>query len=144
MILEYIFLIKNINADKEQKDHSYWNVNELISAVLIMVHFHKISLIVESIKIQLISYDLNFDNTKDQTTIETSIKEKLLKNLEILNNELESQKSGQQDLDNEFDFLEINKQNHCESYFNKHINSFCNVYHDFDHHSEEYRSYLVK
>ena len=119
-------------------------MNELIHAVLIMVHFHKISLIAESIKIQLISYDIDEHNYVDHITIETSLKEKLLKNLEMLNNELDSHKFTQNDTENEFDFLEMNKQSLCESYFNKHINSFCNVYHDFDHHSEEYRSYLVK
>jgi hypothetical protein len=133
--------IKDINADKEQKDHSYWNVNELMHAILIMIQFHKIAIIVESLKIQL-NKDTFSSKLSNDVKDESNFKQKLIMNLEKI---ISEDQDDNQIITIEGD-LEINdpcKINLTESKFTKHINTFCNVYHDFDPHSEEYRSYLV-
>jgi hypothetical protein len=133
--------IREINADKEQKDHSYWNINELMHAVLIMTHFHKISNIVESMKFHL-NNNCNDSNDTGDLKVACILKEKLIQNLEICISECDDDNISNI-TENDLELGELKKFCFTSSIFTKHINSFCNVYNDFDPHSEEYRSYLV-
>jgi hypothetical protein len=121
-------------------------MNEFIQAVLIMVQFHKLALITESLHVSFLPLEEKEENNANNEIINSwDIKQKLLNNLEIINLEETGQQNQQRkscdfsegDLTDLKHVLEENKG------FNKHIHSFCNVYHDFDPHSEEYRSYLV-
>jgi hypothetical protein len=133
--------IKEINTDKEQKDHSYWNVNELMHAVLIMIHFHKISIIVESMRFNFKNKEYN-ETSNHEDKIICNLKDKLIEKLEHSYNETDDDNLSAL-TENDLEFTDFVKLCFSDSKFKKHINSFCNVYHDFDPHSEEYRSYLV-
>lgn len=117
-------------------------------AALIMIQFHKLAIISESLNIKY-----NFENSKKCTNIEkhdsteikfldgkTNVKQKILKNLENLEDADNLDKSSnidQESIGIQIDQIPENKN------FDKHINKYYNIYHDFDAHSEEYRSYLV-
>jgi hypothetical protein len=135
--------IREINAGKQQKDNSYWNINELMYAILIMIHFHKISIIVESMRFQLKNNESLISKHTNEENDENNLKEKLIKNLEKVISDESEDESQIFISDSDLDLGETKKISWSDSKFAKHINSFCNVYHDFDPHSEEYRSYLV-
>jgi hypothetical protein len=76
---------------KDINDNTVWNKNELLQASLIIIHYHKLSLIVESLKINLIENDSqkdlkieeNFKNNPD-------IKKKIITDLKDIENDIES------------------------------------------------------
>jgi hypothetical protein len=136
--------IKEINSNKDQKDSTYWNMNELIQAVLIMCQFQKLATVAESLQIHFCAY-LHDKHSQDVGN-NSDIKQKLLKNLEMINLEETCEKKGPRK-SCDFSEADISDLKHIleeDKSYSKHVNSFCNVYHDFDPHSEEYRSYLVK
>lgn len=139
-----------------------------MQASLILVHFQRLSIIVSSLDIKLnekkqrespISLK-HYSLTSSQSTLNTTniIKNEILKNLENINSinfeesstniERNSFCSSTSEEQNESE-INMNKENiynidtlnKCKT-FNKHIDKHCNVYHDFDPHSEEFRSYL--
>jgi hypothetical protein len=141
-----ICLKKEININKIQKDSTYWNINELVQAILIMVQFHKYALICESLHIHFVTLCEEVEECKlDDVHVDINIKEKLLKNLEIINQEENGYvKQPRKSCDfSEIDLVDLKQILEEGKAYNKHIHSFCSVYHDFDPHSEEYRSYLV-
>lgn len=137
---------------KNQNDNSFWNLNEFMHAALIMLHFHKLAVIVEAIDIRLKSNCGNTVNCKysNSELNNTEVKLNILKNLEVIVKEDDNINKNEKfcttpqedktDLD-----LADTQEKICEEMtktFDKFLNKYCTVYHDFDPHSEEYRSYL--
>lgn len=91
---------------------------------------------------------------KEQEFINKNIKQKLVNALENLQKDADKTSieihgcgknmkiEDKSDVDmTEPDYL---KQEDDTRLYDKYVNIYCNIYHDFDAHSEEYRSYLVK
>lgn len=76
---------------KDKNDITDWNKNELLQASLIIIHYHKLSLIVESLKINLIEDDSQKDS-KIEENIKNNpdVKKKMITNLKNQDDDVES------------------------------------------------------
>jgi hypothetical protein len=121
-------------------------MNEFIQAILIMVQFHKMALITESLKIHFCQHIEEEELEHHELKHDPIKKLNLLKTLEIINQEGEESEKRlpRKSCDfSEVDMSDLKQIVEDDKVYTKHIHSFCNVYLDFDPHSEEYRSYLV-
>jgi hypothetical protein len=117
-------------------------MNEFIQAILIMIQFHKLAIVTESLNIHFCASLEEKESSNNVCTSE--LKLKLLKNLELINLEETTGSGHRKSCDfSETDLSDLKQTLEDDKGFSKHVNSFCNMYHDFDPHSEEYRSYLV-
>ena len=140
-----------------------------MQATLIIVQFHKLAIIVDSLNLKLKSkkFKPNNENSPIRSLDQNkAIKDTLLKNLEYINieeqNALLSQ-NEEKEMSIKMNKLEkhsISKSGHSEDHheessrnleglqldttadFQKHLNKYCNIYHDFDAHGDENHSYL--
>jgi hypothetical protein len=149
--------IKEIHSKFNTKG---WHMNELIHAALIMTFYHRLAAVVESMRLN-VSDNLNcddesktnYDDSKETKLpkVEENVKKIIISELELIN---KTEENGQQvishkrkpsseetlKLNTSFDsFINLN----CRE-FSKHISSYCTIYLDFDSHSEEYESEIVK
>jgi len=147
---------------KDNNDSSSWNLSEFMQASLILVHFQRLSIIVASLDISLkerkhkeYPEPMNLQIESNTSQSNTLIKNEILKNLENINSiknehnitQRNSFCSSASDEQNEVDLLKDKDNIFIDNYnnskkFNKHTHKYYNVYHDFDAHSEEYKSYL--
>jgi hypothetical protein len=146
--------IKEICTKNDQNDSSAWNLSEFIQAALILTHFQRLANISNSLSIKLRKCaDSNSHEENTEISNDNYIKQELLKTLENINNtsgstkqktdSLLSSASEEPELITEQDFNpNISDENDKDRYFSRHIHKYCNVYLDFDPHSEEYKSYL--
>lgn len=72
MFIFLFALFKELTNKKEANNSSSWNINELIQASMIIVHYHKLSLIVQSLRINLIDDNENskIDNEEQKSNFE--------------------------------------------------------------------------
>jgi hypothetical protein len=144
-------------------------LTEFIQAATIIIQVQKLSVIVESLHIQLREPNDISENFKSCfETMNSNIKDKIILNFNIKQNMLSSleeieihnqncQKSGS-DLQffvspkaaskdneehNDLDVSDYSIDKNHDQIFEKHLHKLFNVYHDFDAHSEEYHSHLV-
>jgi len=130
-----------------------------MQASLILVHIQRLAAIVASLDIKVKERHNQPDkkspnNDKVDSDDNNLIKNNILKNLEKINSikidqnsQFSSFCSASSDDQNETEMLKDKENLYSDklnnhSIFNKHIHKYCNVYHDFDPHSEDYRSYL--
>jgi hypothetical protein len=134
-------------------------LSEFIQAALIIAHFQRLAIIVDALNIKLdenkleTKNSLNINNNENINTIKNNML-KTLENINSINTDTEikkgrtSVKSNLSDEPSDYDFKLDKTESNLESdllenkQFNKHIYKYCNIYHDFDAHSEEYKSYL--
>jgi hypothetical protein len=109
-----------------------------------MCQFHKLAIVSESLQIHFCALSDSNHNTHSVSN-NPDIKQKLLQNLEMINQEETSErKLSRKSCDfSEVDISDFKQTMEDDKYYSKHIHSFCNMYHDFDPHSDEYKSYLV-
>lgn len=139
-----------------------------MQATLILVQFHKLAIIVDSLNLNLKSKMLQSQEKSPIKSVDTNrmIKDTLLKNLENINLEEKNSllQSQEQESSKKFNKLEknsITKSGYSEDNYQedlsmnleglqvdttadyqKHLNKYCNIYHDFDAHGEMNHSYL--
>lgn len=150
---------QDINDIYSKYDANGWNLIELVQAVLILTNYHRLATISLSMKSALkeepddVSFhleEIKLDDSKLLKFInEENVKKKIISELEIINQtEEEINPQGRkfsEDINNNSKLnssFESANLNTC--IFTKHISSFCTVYLDFDSHSEEFFSYLVR
>jgi len=81
-----------LTTKKDINDNTAWNLNELLQASLIIIHYHKLCLIVESLKINLFDEnekDLKIEENKESNS---DMKKKLINNLENFEDDIEFDK----------------------------------------------------
>jgi len=141
-----------------------WSLNELTHAVLIMTNYHKLASVIESLGIELIDLDdenrLKMKNDLQKTNedskilkyiSEGNVKNSIISELEDIN-KTNDKPNFETDSSRKFsDEYKVKKvPSHLETIlspnkeFSKHISNYCTVYLDFDSHSEEYSSYIVR
>jgi hypothetical protein len=130
-----------------------------MQASLILIHFQRLAIIIASLNLKIKDRKQNQSSKspkeENKKGSNNMIKKEILKNLENINSigsELVTEKK------NSFSSFVSDEQNQPETFeekdniivdynnnyklFNKHTHKYCNIYHDFDPHSEEYKSYL--
>lgn len=153
--------IQDLTEIHSQYDCKAWHINELTHAALILTYYHRLAAIVESAKFNFLCSDSEItqnktDQNRDSKILKfinenANVKKFIINELETINNTMENsfrndtnsmRKSSEETskLNNSFDStFKINNGD-----FSKHISSYCTVYLDFDSHSEEFYSYIVK
>lgn len=185
---------------RDQNDTTSWNLNEFMQAALIMVQYHKLAIIIDSLNVKLRCKGINSNKKRNSEnssnispddknsktseiitgeknsplSLNNGIKDVLLKNLEILNidESLKMNSSSEkikeklffeekESIINSFKDIDIINPNQeeveasiqpdskleCQSFdktidYDKHLNKYCKIYHDFDAHGDEFHSYL--
>ena len=156
--------VQDINEVYNKYDsQNGWGFNELIQAVVILAYHHRLAAIIESLKLN-IKTTIGEDDLKDQKNEdiqksedykilkyignEENVKKKIISELEIINQAEEkpgpdnhrkyNEETVTNKLNSSFDKSIISHE------FTKHISNFCTIYLDFDSHSEEFNSLLVR
>jgi len=138
-------------SDKLIEDHckgnengsNNWHISELTHACLIMVFFHKLSSIVESIKIEnpLSPVEVNLNKGKRASfeymeNVEKEKIKKIIVNLQILTRENTSQESqsfkNDSDTDESLKNLTSTREVRTPEIFAKHVSDYITGYTDFD------------
>jgi hypothetical protein len=193
---------------RDQNDTTSWNLYEFMQAALIMVQYHKLAIVIDSLNVKLRCGGINCNGKRNSnngnnispgdknittdeiiyddvnkaimSTLNSGIKDILLKNLEILNidesvnvsssSEKIKDKLFEEENESESDSITAKhskkilvdqdekenlgtstqteaKLHECQPVdstldFDKHVNKYCNIYHDFDAHGDEFHSYL--
>lgn len=137
-----------------KKNANILNTNELLEAILILINFHRLATILESMRF---SYNFFRSNSDENEKISEEKPDELKSNnlitiLETLNgeendviNKIPRKTSDENENENvsssKFNCSFENKEPVED--FSKHISNFCTVYLDFDSYSDEYLSCLV-
>jgi hypothetical protein len=143
-------------------NQNLWNINEIVEAMLILINFYRLAAIIESIKLGLISpkskleefeifsgeEKLGNENANSLNFMEEDEKKNMLisflENFNIYENEndnldqIKFNENSPSKNNSSFEFIVSNED------FGKHISNYCTVYLDFDIHSQEAYSCLVK
>lgn len=158
-----------MTVKKDQNDNTTWNLGEFMQAALIIIEFQKLALIVDSLNIKLNknggcgqgsgSYGgahahahahTQNSNVKDHLNLlknlesiiaeeqnESSCSNKIKENISV-NKSWLSENEAHSEIPIDFESLRYEQT----VAYDKHINKHCNLYHDFDPHSDEYRYHL--
>lgn len=139
-------LIKDIlNSSKDR-----WSREEFVHASLIMINFHRIANIVESLRPNVNEIiNSEFDKLNLLNNYDDEEKKKLFNNIQMLNEEdtgefkVNNRKSSEDDKINSLNNSFTSEVENSDS-FQKHISNYCTLYLDFDTHSDNFHSAIVK
>lgn len=121
-----------------------WNREELVHAALILINYHRLASICESLKLEISGKAVSDNMHISKSAINTEGKTKLYNNLIEMNEESEKEeKQNARKLsgdDPKITILEENKDTHI---FDKYISNHCTVYLDYDNYSDTPLSNIV-
>jgi hypothetical protein len=118
-------------------------MNEFIQAAAIMINFHRLAAIVESLRYTL-KEDIGEQQNENIITYDPQEKEKLYNNLLKMNDESENdEKKGRKLSDDEKVDIVYKLGDLNTNDFSKFISNFCTIYLDFDSYSDNLLSSYV-
>lgn len=140
-----LYELLNINTPNKNS----WNRDEFVHASLILINFHRLAAIAESLKICICDKSSNDLNNINEPVIKSSNfgttdgKKDLYNNLIKMNEEGDKQfKKCDKEITSD-DIKIIYNHDDMIPIFEKHISNFCTLYLDFDNYSETPLSSIV-
>lgn len=154
-INDIICNINNKTSINSTNNANKWNIEDLVQSVIVLTTFQRLATVLECMKYTIkkteeetIVKDANFDKKIDIEENEEGVKNKILNELEIMNNSddlpvIKFEKNTDESSTINVKCYSHNEINENGIDFSKYISKFCTVYLDFDIHSEEFFSLWV-